>query len=423
MAEFKEKIIRFLRWSERYTKTDMVYLASGASFSVIGQGAGLVAAFILAIAVGHFVPKEVYGTYKFIQSVVNILVLFSLTGISGAVFQSAAQGYDGALRKGFWQNIKWSILVFVLGLVVAGYYVLNGNTTIAIGILIGASLSPFIASASLFGPFLGGKKDFRRQMIYGVVDNVIPIAIFIGVVSLTSDPVVLVATYFVTNALAALFFYNRTVTIYHATLNKQDTEFGTYSKHLSALGIIGGIADRIDQILLFHYVGAAQLAVYNFAIAIPDQVRGPVKNLSSMIQAQFAIRPTTEIRQGLWHKAFLLFLLALVVTGVYVLAAPYIFTIFFPKYAEAIQFSRIYALWILTIPLDPFTTYLSAKKKTGRLYAIYIFASVTQVASMLIGVIFWGLIGLILARVIARLIMGIAGYFLYRGAIAQEGTA
>lgn len=235
---------RLLRWSEKYTKTDMRYLTSGALLSLFGQGTGLIASLVLAVAVNHLVPKEVYGTYKFILSVVVILSLFSLTGIGNGVFQAAAQGLDGALRKGFWENIKWSVGVFIGGLLLAGYYFLNSNFTLAVGVLIGASFSPFIASVTLFGAFLGGKKDFLRQAVYGGLDNVFPIAIFIGVIFITHDPLILVATYFVTNLLAGLFFYARTIEVYHANLHIHDEDLLRYSKHLSAMGIITGIANR-----------------------------------------------------------------------------------------------------------------------------------------------------------------------------------
>src|ERR1700683_4653793 len=94
----QSSLTRVLRWSEKYTKTDMVYLARGGFLSLFGQGMGLVASLGLAIAVSHFVSKESYGIYKYAISVVTILSLFSLNNIGSAVFQSAAQGFDGALR-------------------------------------------------------------------------------------------------------------------------------------------------------------------------------------------------------------------------------------------------------------------------------------------------------------------------------------
>ncbi|HEY5382969.1 MAG TPA: hypothetical protein VIJ88_00190, partial [Candidatus Paceibacterota bacterium] len=175
MKSLQDRLHRILRWSEKYTKTDMVYLFRGGSLSLLGQGASVLASLALAVAISHFVSKESYGTYKYVLSIVTMLSVFSLNSLGSAVFQSAAQGFDGALKKAFWLNIRWSAAIFVGTFALAAYYFASGNGTIAIAVLIGGSLSPFVASVSLFGSFLGGKKDFSRLLTYGVLDNVIPI--------------------------------------------------------------------------------------------------------------------------------------------------------------------------------------------------------------------------------------------------------
>jgi len=420
LSDDNSPLVRLLRWSEKYTKTDMVYVFRGTSLSFLGQGIGLIASLLLAITVSHYIPKEVYGTYKFILSVVSILSLFSLTGIGSAVFQSAAQGFDGALHRGFWENIKWSVGVFAGGAAVAVYYFVNGNTTLAIGVLVGASLSPFIASASLFGPFLGGKKDFWRQTLYGVIDNVIPIFIFICVIFFTSNPVILILTYFVTNVLAALFFYARTIKVYAANLHLHDNDLLNYSKHLSVMGIISGTADNLDQILLFHFVGTTQLAVYNFATAIPDFAKGPMKNFDAMLQARFAQRNGLEIRDSIFNKALWYGVCAVLAVALYVIVAPFIFAILFPAYMDAVHYSQIYVVWLLTTIFDPFATYIWARRLKNEMYISTLTYSCVQIGGMLIGVLSGGLLGLIIARVVTRFSVAFLNFILYRRAIFRE---
>src|ERR1700690_945950 len=207
MLELKSRLTSILRWSERYTKTDMVYLASGGFLSLISQVTALAGSLVLAIMGSHYVPKTSYGQYKYILSIIALLSSFSLNGIGGAVLQSAAQGFDNALQKGFWANVRWSFVIFIGALVMALYYFFAGNATLAAEILIGGSLSPLLASASLFSPFLAGKKDFLYQTLFSIGDNLIPTGLMIGPVVLTSNPLALVSVYFVSNTLAALFFY------------------------------------------------------------------------------------------------------------------------------------------------------------------------------------------------------------------------
>ena len=418
-----ERATRLLRFSERYTKTDMLYVARGSVFSLLGQGAVLIATLTLAVVVSHFLSKESYGIYKYILSVVSLLSLFSLNGIWRAVFQSAAQGYDGVLRKAFWENIRWSIGVFVGTLGIAGYYFWMGDSTFALGILIGGGFSPFLASASLFGSFLGGKKDFYRLMVYSILDNVVPIGIFIGAVLLTQNPAILIAVYCSTNTLAALYFYRRTLKVYQSTLHKDDAGLLVYSKHLSLMGIINGIASQIDQVLIFQFVGPAELAIYNFAIAIPEQIKNPIKNLRNMLLAQFINRSAYEIRAGMTNKVLWLLAGSATATALYIAVAPLLFSYLFPNYLEAVWYSQIYALWMLTIALDPVSTYLVARKLTKELYINSVFSAVFQIVSVVVGVIFWGLLGVVGARVVTRVCISTVDYLLYRRAIGRELAA
>ncbi|OGG53571.1 hypothetical protein A3C20_00885 [Candidatus Kaiserbacteria bacterium RIFCSPHIGHO2_02_FULL_55_25] len=417
MPPFLEKI---LRWSERYTKTDMLYLARGGFSSAVTQAAGITVSLLLAVAVSHFVPKESYGAYKYILSIVGILSLFSLNSIGSAVFQSAAQGFDGVLARAFWDNIRWSVAVFAGALLLAAYYFVMGNNTLAAGILIGGALSPILASASLFSSFLGGKKDFYRQALYGIVDVTVPVLIFIGVVMLTSDPLLLVAAYFITNTVAALYFYRRTLEAYRSHMHTHDEDMLHYSKHLSFMGIINGIANYIDQVLIFHFLGGAQLAVYSFAVAIPDQLKSPAKNIGAILQPRFVAYSGREIQKNMGRKVLLMFIGSLCVTMLYIVAAPDIFQFLFPKYAEAARYSQLYALWMLTIALDPVSTYLVARKLTSELYMNTAVYSVFQLVGVTIGVLVWGIAGVIIARVITRIAVSTTNYILYRRAVMRE---
>jgi O-antigen/teichoic acid export membrane protein len=420
MDAARKQLVRFLRWTERYTKTDMVFLARGGFFSILLQTASVLTSLVLAIAVSHVLPKDVYGLYKYIISIVTLISLLSLNSIGSAVFQSAAEGYDGALKRGFWENIKWSALIFVCTLGLALYYFTAHNSTLAIGILIGGMFAPFLASASLFGSFLGGKRDYYRQTIYGITDTIIPTLFLIVIIFFTQSPIVLVATYFIANTAAAYFFYRRTLAIYHANMHLHDAKLVSYSKHLSVMGIVNGIALNIDQVLLFHFVGAAQLAIYNFATAIPDQVRGPSKMLDSMIQAQFTRRTASEIQSGMKNKILWYAAACVSITVAYIAIAPLFFHLLFPQYEEAIFYTQVYGLWILTLAFDPFFDYLASRRLVREQYIVFGSYSAVQIVAQVAGAVYWGLIGVIVARLIARVYMMVLPYFLYRKAIENE---
>lgn len=367
-------------------------------------------------------PKDSYGVYKYILSIVSILGVLTLTGISTSVFRSVSLGFDGALQEGFWKNLRWSIVMFIGSFAVSAYYFFSHNDTLAIGILIGGCLTPFLTSANLSSSFLLAKKNFRTQSIYfDIIENLIPVSALIITIFLTHNPAIIAAVYFISNTAITLYIYRRVIHTYHPDSAQKDPHMLTYGKHLSAMGILAGIASNVDQILLFHFTGPVQLAIYNFATAIPDQAKGPLKTLDQMIQVQFARRSDREIRRDMGNK--LLWLAVISVAGVilYIYLAPYIYKIFFPKYLDAVFYTQLYALSYLGTIFTPAVSYLTAKKKIRQQYIINISVSVLRIAGLLAGVLFGGFLGFMVALVLIRF-LGIFGYYIMYALQKDEVT-
>ena len=354
---------KIIAWSEKYTKTDMRYLLRGSFWSVVGQASAILCTLSLATVIGHYLPQEEYGQYKYVLSIIAILSSLSLTGIGQAVFQSVAHGYDGALSDGFKLNIKWSIFILIGSFFLSIYYITLHNNSLAIAILIGGSLSPILTSATLSSSFLGAKKDFARQTIYfDIIENIIPVIALIVTILLTDNFIIIVSVFFLSNTLVTLYLYYKTVKKYTPDSKNTDSDMLSYAKHLSFMGILGGVANNIDQILLFHYFGAVELAIYNFAIALPNQFKGPTKMLDSMFQAKFAERSENEIHKNMQNKVWWLFFASIVTIVLYILLAPVIFKLFFPLYSSAVIYSQFYALSLLSLAFTPSASYLAIKK-------------------------------------------------------------
>lgn len=411
----KERVYRLLRWSEKYTKTDMVYLARGGFWSVAGQVSASLIALTLSVAMARYVPKDIYGQYKYVLAIVSVLSAFSLNGIGGAVLQSAARGFDGALADGFKANMRWSFAIFIGSFALGGYYLIAGNFIIGLAILIGGSITPFLGSSNLYAPFLSGKKEFALQAWYAdFVTNIIPAVALIITAYVAPQPLPLIAVYFGTNLAATAYAYWRTARKLHTATARHDPHMLHYGKHLSAIGILNGIAGNIDQLLLFHFAGATDLAIYNFATGIPDQMKGPLKALDTMTRARFANREETDIHSSIRNKMFWLFILSIFTIAIYILIAPYVYFFLFPTYTDAIPYSQIYAVSLFAMIASPAISYLSAKKKIREQYVASVSVSIFQIIVMSLGVVYWGLLGLIIARVLTRFANGLSSlYFLY----------
>lgn len=416
MENLKNKTTAILHWLEGYAKTDMFYLFRGGFWALLSQILVSLATFLLAITFAHFISKEAYGEYKYILSIASILGSFTLTGLGTSVTKSVAEGYEGTLCVAFWKNIKWSILFLLLALGGAIYYFVKGDTSLGIAMLFVGSFSPIISSTNLYNSYLLAKKDFRRSAIYfNIIGNIFPTLCIIVGIFLTGNPVWLVSIYFASNAFIGVILYLRIINIYRPN-KKVDAGALGYGKHLSLMSILVGLADNIDQVLVFHYIGPVQLAIYNFAIAIPNQTKGPMKALAGLIFPKFSERNDQEIRSGMKNKFALLLSVGIVSTILYIILAPYIFHIFFQKYLDSILYSQILGLSFLGLFSIPAEIYLLVKGKIKEQYFMNIFMSVIQIAATFLFILLWGLMGIVIARVFIRLLRSLVSVSLYEKA-------
>ncbi len=410
MMKLQDSLYRLLRWSEKYTKTDMVYLTKNGIWGGLSNLTGPLIVLLTTLAFSRLVTPDAYGQYKYVLATLNILGSFTLTGIGQALTRSVAKGADGSLIPSFRLNMKWS-LPFTIGTFLFGlYYILRNNPAVGISLVIGSLLSPLLTSSNLFGSYLVAKKNFKHTYLYfELAGNGIPALALITTMLLSPTVINLIATYFVANLAVSLFFFYIVTRKYKADA-KLDSEILPYSKHLSLINILSIISLNIDQVLLFHYLGASQLAIYNFAIAIPNQAKGPIKSLENLIFPKFAQGDPIEIKKGLGSKIIRLFLLMILLILIYILLAPTIYQLLFPQYIKSVLYSQIFVISILGYSFWPAITYLSAKKKVAEQYWVSLISSVSQIFLSIIGIITLGIWGAIVAKIISRITNGLIGY-------------
>ena len=419
MQNMRNKAYQLLRRSEDFFKTDMVYLAKGGFWFTLAQTVVSLSSFFLAVAFAHFVTKEAYGQYKYILSIVGLLGAFTLSGLPSAVLRSVSNGHDGTLVYAFWQNLKWNVLFFIVALALSTYYFINGNSTLGISFLVVGSLWPIFQSTNLYNSYLLAKKDFKRSAMYfDVIGNLFPIFCLVITMLVTTNPVWLVTSYLASNTVIGLILYRRVLKVYHPG---ESIDHGTlsYGKHLSLINILSGIAAYLDQILVFHYIGAVELAIYNFAVAIPNQTKGPLKGLRNLMFPKFMERTDKEIELGNNRKFVLLFFLGLGLSLTYIAIAPLIFRIFFPNYLDAVFYSQIFSLSLINITFFPADVYLAARKKIKEQYLASISTSIIQIITVIVSIIYWGLLGLILARGIVRILSSFISFIIFRNTIKR----
>lgn len=382
MNKLLERIVRLLRWSEKYMKTDMVYIAKGGFWMSLGQVAATASGLLLVIGFANLVPKDVYGNYKLILSFAGTLAAFTLTGMGTAVTQAVARGADGVFRTAFWVELKWSVLILLAALGGAAYYFVNGNRVLAISLLIVGVCSPIIESTSLYGDFLNGKKDFRMGALYGVIRGLVPTAVILATIFFTKNVILIVLAYFLSHAATSSALFLRVMEKYRPA-READHSNTAYGKHVSLVNALSIVAANLDKILVFHYLGAVQLAVYGIAFSIPAQMKVLQKMVGTLAFPKMSSASLTDMRSAIHHKAQRLFLGVTFVIVIYVAAAPTIFRLFFPQYLDAIPFSQALALAYAFTPALLYSQAIFAQKRQKEIYVIKIAAAGIRILLLL----------------------------------------
>ena len=403
MEKVRNSTYKGLRWLEKYTKTDMLYLAKGSLWLGLGQFVSLGAAFITSVAFANLLAPEIYGIYKYILSINSLLLITTLAGMDSAVTQSVARGYDGTITPGVKTKIKWGILGTFLSFGIGLYYFLQGNMLLAIAFSITAVFVPLSESFDMYNSVLWGKKLFDVQTKYNTIKKCTALVAIIVTIFLTRNLYVILAVYFLSITIPNIYFLYRTKKFYLSN-NTVDPDSMAYGKNLSGVYVITLLLGELDKILIFHYVGAANLAVYSLATAPPDQIKGLLKNLNSLAMPQFSQRTGEDIRKTIWHKVLILLLGTVAMVMAYILFAPLFFKIFFPKYIASIHFSQVLALSLIPVILAGFIyTVLESQKALREMYQYNLYTNIFGLIILLPLIYYFGIWGAVMSRLTTRL--------------------
>jgi O-antigen/teichoic acid export membrane protein len=412
VKRLKNGIFSLLRRSESIFKTDMVYAAQGGFWLTFGHGIATLSSFLLAVAFANLLTQVDYGTYKYILSLAGLISSISLSGLSSAVARSVARGFEGSFLESFFLSLRWSILMALSALTLSIYYFVNGNNTLAIGMLFTGAFAPLIDSGEIYNAFLNGKKAFKiASLMRGLRSIVTAIFLFIGIL-ITKNPVALVGIYFVSHAICVAFLFYISYKSFkpNKEVEKETVRLG---KHVSVMNLLAEASDKIDSVLVYHYIGAAELAIYTFSLIIPNNILGLIKNVITLAIPKFVKRNVSDMKSQMLRKSLSLLYITVPITILYIICAPIIFKIFFPKYIESIIYSQVFAITIMMSGVLPMAI-LEARVAIKEKYILSILSSIIKIISLFIGVNFFGLMGLIIARIFSKLSGLIISYFLIK---------
>lgn len=391
---------------------DLKYIFKGGFWISIGQVVSSMSAFLLAIVYANWLTPETYGTYKYVISMIGILSIPTLSGLSTSVSKSIVQGKEGSLLFASRVKIKWGMLGTAAGLVLSFYYYLNNNAELSIAFALASLFIPILEGYNLYDSYLYAKKKFREATLFYIFGQITTSLIILSIAVLNPKLIWILFAYLGSWSLIRWVLFRWVINKYRPN-NEIDPEAIPYGKHLTAIKAFNVLASYLDKILLFQFVGSGPLAIYSITQAPLDQIRSLVtRGISLLAFPKYAEKENDLVKKSVTSWTLKTTIVLFFAAIFYIIFIPYVFPVFFPLYSEYIWYTQLAALSI--IPLASFIPYtaLNAHALKKELYYYNISSAFFQITTLIILTYTAGIVGVIIARILSRLFELIVGLIL-----------
>ncbi|PZO87119.1 MAG: hypothetical protein DI626_04730 [Micavibrio aeruginosavorus] len=298
----------------------------------------------LGLTTTYFIVRslssENYGNYNYILTVVSLLSVFSLPGMSNAITQSIARGYYGTYTKALSKSFKSSLLgSFALGSL-SFFFFLKGEETISFGLIIASFFFPFSHGLDKWKAHLLGEEKYRRNSILGF-SNITITAIFIVALCLIKpgETIYLLIAIWLVPSIQNII---QNILIRKNKINKKIEEGNiSYGIKTSFYAAIGAIAINIDKLLIFHFLSPEALAAFVVAQKIPELIKSGIQDIGQILLPKFSRHEILKKKIITFFKVFSFTLGGFILVFSFTIY-PYIFSLIFgDNYQEAVVFSQI----------------------------------------------------------------------------------
>lgn len=394
MSKLKQRIKKLLVWSQKYTQTDMIYIAKGGFWLLLGNIIVFLLSFATMVAFSRWIPKETFGAYQYIISLVAILAIFTLPGMNTPLVRAIAKGKDGMLLLCAKTKLKWGSIGTGICLIGSLWYFFHQNFILGTSFLIASFLFPLPRVFNLSNSFWGGRKRFDIQNKYLIIINILEAAVLIPVIFLTNNLILIMLSYFVSRALFRGIFFN--IALKNTKNQEKDKETVSFGKHLTLMKVVTTFADKLDYIILWQFLGPISVAIYSFAQLSISRIKGIIP-ITDLAMPKLSEKNIKDIKKSFLKKFLKLFILFIPFSLFLILILPYLYKILFPQYLKAIPYAQVLALTIILTPFSILTTSLVVEMKKRELYIIKSVTPVLQIILFLILIPIYGIWGVIIA--------------------------
>lgn len=388
---------------DKRLQLDIRYYVRNSAYLIIVEGVTVLLGLASSIAFARLLPREIYGQYNYILSILGILAISTLTGMNTAITQAVARGYDGVLTQGTKVRIKWGFLGSIAAFSIGVYYYFNGSLPLAMCFMIAAPLLPFFYSFATFNPFLEGKKNFKEASKYQGIIKFVSVSAVIAAVYYSRDIVWIFVTYFSSILLLQAYFYWTTA---KSIDNKNRDEAAIpFGKHMSLMNVIPTVRQHFDKIIVGALLGFSDLAIYTIAVIITEYVKRLVKIVASLIFPKVAVMEEKKAYAETKKRLAYLTIGFAAICGVGIALCPYIIPLLYSgKYLDSVFYAQLLFISIMVVtPGTILLQVLAAQKKVKSLYIVNTSFPLLEIVLLVLLIPHLGILGAVFAKLASRL--------------------
>ena len=411
----KQQLYNLLRWSQRYTKMDMVYFFTSNVWINMGRIVALGGGLILTTAFANLLSQEAFGTYQYVLAGASLIGAFALNNMSGALMRAVAQGKQHVTQGVVRTMMLWSVPASIASAGIGGYYLYQDNMILGFGFLFIAVFNIVSNGYGLAKSVIIAKGEFKNSFFINIPRSLFPIVVMVLTLFITQNVIWILFAYFFSNALATFVLYH--FTLWHYRITASDKDVGDtvrFGKQLSILGFFTLAVSQIDQLLLFHFVGAAPLAIYALALTPVREARNLLDNFLSILFPKIAAKEKEDARRSLSLRLKQMTITAAILVCIYIALIPLLFIFLFPKYASSILISQVLALCILFQPRGVIDTYIIAHGEIKKRYVAILSSQAIGLVLFCSLIPLFGLWGAVWATVLSEAAAALTLYLVYK---------
>src|SRR3989344_5797945 len=381
---------------------DIPYFLKGGFWLFSANLISIVGGIYLSSVFSRVWPKDVYGQFSFLTSIVALLGITSLTGMGEAVFQGSIENRDGVYKNALKKVFIVSILVLFILVAGAFYFFLRNNSNLGYSVLAASLAFPFYSLGSLAIAFIKGKKNFRLSSILTLGSNIFSVIVTAAALIKFGSLIGVAIASFWSTAIANIFVTFKAIK--RVRNRRTDERLLKYGVFMSFTNLIWLGLDYADRFFIPLLLSFDKNAIYSFAILLPTQIQNFFKMFTTLGQPKISKIKDSEIKKALIKKGAILGALILLIVITYIVSAPYIFKFLYPDYTESIFPTQLYALTLLYYPNTLFGSYLTKKRLIKESVAGTIIYAFLSFGSLLLFIYLWGLIGAVISKIFSRVL-------------------